>query len=99
MKNLLCILLFLPFIIFAQVSQFIHYEATAYDLNGVTVPSQEINVKLSIIKSVGSESSEWSEIHEVVTSDKGLFKLKIGAGSKIGGHLIVFEDIDWLQRQ
>ena len=51
MKNLLCILLFLPFIVFAQVSQFIHYEATAYDLNGVTVSSQEINVKLSIIKS------------------------------------------------
>ena len=96
MKNLLCILLFLPFIAFAQVSKFIHYEATAYDLNGATVSSQEINVKLAIIKSIGSESSEWVELHEIVTSDKGLFTLKIGSGSKIGGQLISFEDIDWL---
>ena len=98
MKNLLCILLFLPFIAFAQVSQFIHYEATAYDLNGITVPSQEINVKLSIIKSVGSELSEWVEFHEVMTSDTGLFALQIGGGSKIGGQLISFEDIDWLHQ-
>ena len=96
MKNLLYLLLIFPSLIFAQVSQFINYEATAYDLNGVAILSQEINVRLSIIKSLGSESSEWKEIHEVVTSDKGLFSLKIGNGSKIGGHLIAFEDIDWL---
>ena len=96
MKKLLYILLVLPSILFAQVSQFINYEATAYDLNGATVLSQEINVKLTIVKSIGSESSEWVELHEVVTSDKGLFTLKIGSGSKIGGQLISFEDIDWL---
>ena len=98
MKNLLFILLFLPFIAFAQVSQFIHYEATAYDLNGATVSSQEINVKLAIVKSTSSESSDWIELHEVVTSNKGLFRLKIGSGSKIGGQLISFEDIDWLHQ-
>ena len=96
MKKLLYILLIFPSLLFAQVLQFINYEATAYDLNGLAILSQEINVRLSIIKSVGSESSEWIEIHEVVTSDKGLFTLKIGNGSKIGGHLIAFEDIDWL---
>ena len=51
---------------------------------------------MSIVKSLGSESSEWVELHEVVTSDKGLFTLKIGSGSKIGGQLTSFEDIDWL---
>tara|TARA_Y100001954_G_scaffold128174_1_gene137341 strand:+ start:2942 stop:4630 length:1689 start_codon:yes stop_codon:yes gene_type:complete len=96
MKKLLYILLIFPSLLFAQVLQFINYEATAYDLNGLAILSQEINVRSSIIKSVGSESSEWLEIHEVVTSDKGLFTLKIGNGSKIGGHLIAFEDLDWL---
>ena len=96
MKNLLYIVFFIPFIAFAQVSQFIHYEAIAYDLNGAAILSQEINVKLSIIKSIDSELSEWVEIHEVVTSDSGLFALKIGDGSKIRGSLIAFEDIDWL---
>ena len=96
MKKLLYILLVLPSILFAQVSQFINYEATAYDLNGAEILSQEINVKLSIVKSIGSESSEWVELHEIVTSDKGLFTLKIGSGSKIGGQLISFKDIDWL---
>jgi len=96
MKKSLYILLILPSILFAQVSQFINYEATAYDLNSSAILSQEINVRLSIVKSIGSESSEWVELHEVVTSDKGLFTLKIGSGSKIGGQLISFEDIDWL---
>ena len=93
MKKSLYILLVLPSILFAQ---FINYEATAYDLNGAEILSQEINVKLSIVKSIGSESSEWVELHEIVTSDKGLFTLKIGSGSKIGGQLISFKDIDWL---
>ena len=93
MKKSLYILLVLPSILFAQ---FINYEATAYDLNGAEILSQEINVRLSIVKSIGSESSEWVELHEIVTSDKGLFTLKIGGGSKIGGQLTSFEDIDWL---
>jgi len=96
MKKSLYILLILPSILFAQVSQFINYEATAYDLNSSAILSQEINVRLSVVNSIGSESSEWVELHEVVTSDKGLFTLKIGSGSKIGGQLISFEDIDWL---
>ena len=96
MKKLLFILLILPSILFAQVSQFINYEATAYDSNGAEILSQEINVRLSIVKSIGSESTEWEELHEVVTSNKGLFTLKIGSGSKIGGLLTSFEDIDWL---
>ena len=49
MKKLLYILLIFPSILFAQVSQFIKYEAKAYDLNGLAVLSQEINVKLPIL--------------------------------------------------
>ena len=56
MKKLLYILLVLPSILFAQVSQFINYEARAYDLNGAEILSQEVNVRLSIVKSIGSES-------------------------------------------
>ncbi len=98
MKNSLYILLVLPSIVFAQVSKSIHYEATAFDLNGVALSSQEINVRLSVIKTTSSELSEWLELHEVVTSDKGLFSLQIGGGSKIGGTLLSFQDIDWLHQ-
>ena len=49
MKKLLYILLIFPSILFAQVSQFIKYESKAYDLNGLAVLSQEINVKLPIL--------------------------------------------------
>ena len=68
MKNLLYILLVLPSIVFAQVSKSIHYEATAFDLNGEALSSKEINVRLSVIKTTSSELSEWVELHEVVTS-------------------------------
>ena len=73
MKKLLYILLIFPSFLFAQVSQVLNYEAIAYDLNGLSILSQEINVRLSIFKSISSDSSEWIEFHEVVTSYKGLF--------------------------
>ena len=48
MKKLLYILIIFPSLLFAQVLQFINYEATAYDLNGLAILSQEINVRLFV---------------------------------------------------
>jgi len=94
MKKFLPLLLLLLAVIqtTAQVPQAFKYQAVARDINGNTVISQTIAVKISILSGSPDGTALYSEIHPTTTTPLGLINLEIGNGTVVSGS---FQAINW----
>ena len=79
----------------AQAPQAVCYQAVATDQTGHELVSQNIKVRLSILKGSSSGTEEWVETHAVTTDGFGLFDLQIGNGSRTGGAQTTLSNIRW----
>jgi hypothetical protein len=73
----------------------ISYQAVAREPSGEEITSRQISVRLSLITGSPSGQAEWVETHAVSTDKYGLFNLIIGEGSKDGGSVPYFSNINW----
>ena len=78
---------------FAQAPEGIIYQAEARDENGNPIRNQTLDVLIKIIQDDAFGPVIWEGLHEVTTSNFGIFVLVIGQGTNNGG--TIFEDIDW----
>ncbi len=90
-------LLFLSITSYAQVPQSVCYQAVATDQAGRELVSQNVKVKMSILKGSSGGAEEWVETHSVTTDGFGLFDLQIGNGTRTGGSQTAFNNIRWGQ--
>jgi hypothetical protein len=79
----------------AQAPQAVCYQAVATDQTGHELVSQNIKVRLSILRGSSSGSEEWVETHAVTTDGFGLFDLQIGNGIRTGGAQTSLSNIRW----
>ena len=93
--QLLIVLLSLGCVAFAQVPQFVCYQAVATDPSGRELISQNIKMRLTVLKSSTAGSEEWVEMQNVTTDGFGLFDLMIGNGTRTSGAQTVFGNIKW----
>jgi len=85
---------FLPHLLQAQVPEAISYQAVVRDAGNNLVASQDITVRISILKNAPNGAVEYEEVHDdIVTTPAGIIGLNIGGGTPTGGS--VFADIDW----
>ena len=79
----------------AQAPQAVCYQGVATDQQGRELISQNIRVRLSILKTSTAGAEEWIETHSVTTDGFGLFDLPIGNGTRVGGAQTAFSNIKW----
>ena len=90
----LCILLFVSYINNASAQTGLNFQGVARTSNNVIIASQDITLKLSILKGSPTGLAEYIEVRKVTTNAQGLFTAVIGDKetiSTIGN----FSDIDW----
>ena len=76
----------------AQSPQKFKFQAVARDASGVPYASENIAVRVSLVRDGVSGLVDYSERHEVTTSPLGVFDLEIGGGVAISG---IFENAQW----
>ncbi len=86
---------FYSLVAYSQVPQSVCYQGVATDQSGRELVSQNIKVRISILKNASNGSEEWVETHNVTTDGFGLFDLQIGNGTRIGGAQTTFRNIKW----
>ena len=82
-------------VVTAQTPQAVCYQGVATDQQGRELVSQNIKIRLSILRTSASGTEEWVETHSVTTDGFGLFDLPIGVGTRTGGAQTVFSNIKW----
>ncbi len=94
MKRLLLSLcsLFLAAGLFAQAPSGFKFQAVARDVDNNAMATENIAVRVSLLKGGPSGSVSYSERHEVTTTDLGVFDLHIGNGVGLSGDMTT---IDW----
>ena len=75
-----------------QSPQGINYQGVARDLEGKPLASQNIAVRISILREESNGETEFAETHLVKTNSFGLFMLVIGQGNAAIGS---FEFVSW----
>ncbi|MDX2071464.1 MAG: hypothetical protein SFV55_23750 [Haliscomenobacter sp.] len=92
--NLLC-----GFTAFAQstdVAQGINFQAVARDEVGQIISNQPVSLKIALVSKNGSAAEYYSETHQVITDQNGLFQIIIGEGKEANGKLA---DVPWAKDQ
>ncbi|SEQ86092.1 tail fiber domain-containing protein [Neolewinella agarilytica] len=94
MKRLLFSLcaFFLAAGLFAQAPSGFKFQAVARDVDNNAMATENIAVRVSLLKGGPSGSVSYSERHEVTTTDLGVFDLHIGNGVSLSGDM---STIDW----
>src|SRR5258705_13329565 len=94
MKKIIGLLLYI--ILFCQANsqspQALNYQAIARTADGAIIPSQNINVRFSILEQNISGTPLYSETHQTITNMYGLFTLAIGKGTPVSAN---FSSINW----
>lgn len=86
-------LFFLSFGVFAQIPpNAFNYSAVARGPQGQPIASQNIGIRISILKSSVNGTIQYIENHQTTTDPFGLFNLRIGLGTVQSGN---FNSIDW----
>ncbi len=80
---------------FSQAPHGLSYQAVVRDNGNLVIPGETIDVRFGITTVSAGGALIWQEEHNTTTNDFGLFSLVIGDGSKSGGSLAAFSDIDW----
>jgi hypothetical protein len=81
-------------IIAQNVPQGLNYQAIARNSSGSVYVNSNMQVRIGIRSGSASGPTVYSENHQVITNQFGLFNLKIGAGQPLIGE---FSDIQWTQ--
>lgn len=77
---------------FAQAPQAFNYQGVVRDNTGLPVSNSNINLKALILHGDINGQVVFSESHNLITSDNGIFSIKIGRGTLIDGN---FNSIVW----
>ncbi len=86
----------LPFAFsYSQVPESFNYQAVARDNTGEVLQSQALYVKIGILSESAAGTLQWEEIHDVTTNDFGLFTIRIGTETNVGGNATEFSAIGW----
>ncbi len=91
-KILGSILLFTSRLFAQSVPQGINYQAIARNSSGSVFVNSNVSVRTSIIEGSASGTMQYSETHQALTNQFGLFNLKIGNGTPLSGD---FNSIPW----
>ncbi|PPK87264.1 endosialidase-like protein [Neolewinella xylanilytica] len=78
--------------LFAQAPAAFKFQAVARDDGNNPLVSQNIGVRVSLLRGSDSGSLEYSERHELVTTALGVFDLQVGGGDVLSGDM---SGIDW----
>ena len=76
----------------AQVPEGIPYQAVARDAAGIPLSNHIVNVRFSILDSVATGSSVYTETHTTNTNNLGSFTVNLGKGTPV---LNSFTSINW----
>jgi hypothetical protein len=76
----------------AQVPNSFNYQSVVRDGFGVLINSQQLGIKVSIVRDSLGGAVEYSETHSASTNANGLFSIQIGEGTAVSG---VFDNIQW----
>lgn len=77
-------------------AQGMNYQAVARDAAGQVIANLPVSLKISLVSKDGNQSEYYTETHQVVTDQNGLFKVIIGEGKDASGKLA---DIPWAKEQ
>lgn len=90
MKNFLLTstLLFFTLLALSQAPQRINYQAVARSSAGTVMQNQNIGIRLYVINGSPSGTVQFSEQHNIMTNDYGLFSLQIGQGTLLSGSFL-----------
>ena len=91
MRNIIYILLFLPVIVFSQVTGF-KYQAVIRDASGDLLYNQQVSIKTTILSGSAIGTEVYAETHLVGTNGYGVVNLNIGSGTVVSGS---YSNIDW----
>lgn len=79
----------------AQIPKAFSYQAIAMDSNGDLVVNSPVGIQISIIKNSVNGSIEYTETHEVMSTDLGHINLEIGRGDSSDSiEDVFFQDAD-----
>jgi hypothetical protein len=78
--------------VYAQAPSKFNYQAVARNTAGNLIINQSISVRVSILTGSVSGTSEYQEIHAVITDGYGVFNILVGGGSVVSGS---FAGITW----
>jgi|GEM_PF-2625708 len=95
MKQLLLALLFILVsggLNYAQTPESFSYQAVVRNDQGNIIKTQEVSMRISLLRGTATGSVVYSEEHAPTTSEVGKVSLKIGKGTTITGS---FTNIDW----
>lgn len=87
-----CALSIATTILIAQVPNSFNYQSVVRDGFGVLINSQQLGIKVSIVRDSLGGGVEYSETHSASTNANGLFSIQIGEGTAVSG---VFDNIQW----
>lgn len=76
----------------AQAPLALNYQAIARTADGIIIPTQNINVRFSVLDGSINGTELYSETHQTITNSYGLFTLAIGRGTPVTGP---FSAINW----
>ncbi|MTB52460.1 tail fiber domain-containing protein [Lewinella sp. W8] len=92
----LCLLTLLAMLaagsLLAQAPNGFKFQAVARDADNNAMSAENIAVRISLLRDGAAGTVDYSERHEVTTSDLGVFDLHIGNGVQLSGD---FTTIDW----
>lgn len=77
---------------FSQAPQLFNYQGVARDLMGTPIPNKEIGIRVGIRQGSPDGLNVYTEIHNVSTSQLGLFSIQIGEFSNTNQNM---SDIPW----
>jgi hypothetical protein len=89
---LLFVSVFLTCFVNAQTPQGIAYQAAAKNASGIPIKNSLIKVRFSILDSIASGNVVYKEVHNVITSEIGVFAVNVGMGLPSVGS---FSNINW----
>lgn len=78
----------------AQAPQAFNYQGVARSGDGSPIANQNISLRTSLVQGSDDGNVLYQETQSTVTSDRGLFVVRIGEGSPVEGSI---QDIDWSQ--
>ena len=90
MRSFLTILLLIPLCLSAALAQsppLINYQGVARSSDGTVLQDHALSLRISVLKDGPSGPIAYSERHNVVTNDFGMFTLQIGGGDLRQGAL------------
>ena len=92
MKNLLYILLLIPFGILAQTPKGFNYQAVIRNAAGNLITTQQVSIKISLLNGSATGFSEYVEQHDIATNGYGVASIVIGEGMPISG---TYDSLSW----